>query len=255
MNAPIDVPADHHPELLAELLTRRAAVILSLRSPEGWQTFKSHLLAIDEETGELILPYPSASQRLDPKIVGGQNVGVSFRRGHKKFVFNTFVLGTCRHETHPGTTVRALSIARPEALYELQRRLFHRSPVPRGTAVSVDVWRGIDEHDRPTDAQIHRGRMIDVSAGGISLVLPRAESLRLETGDSMVCTFTTDANDHPLELCTRLRCTDVVTDDRVRVGLQFVGLEASDEGRSKLRRLVRLATKFQRKQARHRRRG
>lgn len=252
MKAHVVDDAGRRAELLRELMARQIPITLSSRGPDGWTALRSRVLAFDDRADRLTVEYPSDGEGRQVEIVAGQSVGIAFRRGHRKCVGNALVTGRSWQVLSPGTNVPVLQLAVPEELHELPRRLFYRAPVPEGVSIPVDFWRGDANHLRPRAQDIHRGTMADISAGGVGVLLPGGNAPRFDLDDPVVCSFTVERQAPPVSVCARFRYADDTHRGQLRIGFQFVGLDASPAGRATLDRIARLATRFQHLEMRHR---
>lgn len=249
MNRPFQINPNRKAQLLREAASRRLVASVTCKMSDGWATLKTRFLALEDDRHELIIEYPSSPGRVAPEIVGGQSIGVSFRRGHKKCVFNAMVLERCHYSFSKVKGVPALRLQWPEEMCELQRRLYYRAVIPEGTTIPVDLWRGDAKGVRPPESEILRGIMLDLSAGGISIALPFGAFPRLEEDKVATCSFPVDKGEPPATIVGRVRYWDETDAHHLRVGLHFVNLDSSPNQRETLERVVRLAIRFQRAHA------
>jgi c-di-GMP-binding flagellar brake protein YcgR len=233
----------HEPaELLAEAVSRRSLANISCKLTDGWASFKSCFLGIEDGTRNLIIEYPAPEDLPPPEFTGGESIGISFRRGHRKCVFSTGMVGQCRFALSRDVEIPALKLLWPGQMYELQRRLFYRAPVPARESIAVDIRRIAGEPD--PDAKVFRGAMMDLSFGGLSVVFERGMHPRWDTDEMVACAFGVE-NAGTFELDARLRYCEQTSPENMRVGLQFAGLENSSDGRELLDRLLDLCARFQ----------
>jgi c-di-GMP-binding flagellar brake protein YcgR len=236
--------SQHEPaELLAEAVSRRSVAGISCKLTDGWASFKSCFLGIEDETRNLIIEYPAPKDLPPPEFTGGESIGISFRRGHRKCVFSTGLLGQCRFPISRGVEIPALKLLWPNQMYELQRRLFYRAPVPAQETIPVDIRR-IAASEKDTEARLYRGHMVDLSFGGLSLMFERGQHPRWDNDDMVACSFDVD-NEGSFSLDTRFRYCEQTSPEHMRLGLQFAGLETSTSGRELLDRLLVLCARFQ----------
>lgn len=236
--------ADQQAEWLQEAAGNRVPVTVNYRGAGGWTTLKSRFLRADRAADLIVILYPSVGDGSQPEIVVGEMLGIAFRRGHERCVFEAEVIGRTTHPMGGGIEARALEIAWPDDVHELQRRLFSRTRVPPRVAVPVDVARC-----EPTANAIgpsSRGVLLDLSAGGICVALPEAKGPRWRTGDTLTCSFALESGRPVQKITGTLRHCDRGVDGRWRLGLQFVGLETSPGGRQTLASIARVASRFRR---------
>ena len=244
MSIPHQLKTQQRKQSLDEAVARRFIVSLSLKNDDGWTSYKSRFLAKDDRTDELIVEYPSPTGQPMPEVAPLQNIGVSFRRGHKKCMFNTVVRSRLNYTTDNGAQTPALKLAQPSDMFELQRRVFYRTPIPNAMAIEVRIWPGSDA-TQTLDSTPFRGAMSDLSAGGLSFILDSEETPQWKVNTPINCWFDPNAGNSPIEAAAQFRHCEPMDDDRMRVGLQFAGLEASQQGRDTLQRILDLTTHLQ----------
>jgi len=178
-----------------------------------------------------------------------QPVGMNFKHAYGKFVFDTVVVGL-EPSSDPaagGTIV----LAAPERIGVIQRRSYFRVNVPPSLKVNVVIWHRTGR--RTGNEKTHtyfEGRLMDISAGGAQVIVPlkrAAEDAQsgaagesdFRKGQFMGVRFTPMPYETPLMFNAQIRNV-LPTADRTGlcVGLQIVGLEASEEGREMLSRLA-----------------
>jgi hypothetical protein len=206
------------------------------------------------EEGRIIVASPAEAGGDSTQTLGaGERIGLSFRRGHKKCMCATTVVGhtLCDTET-PGIRAACLELQWPQTLQELQRRVYYRV-TPPGKPVLIRLWRG-GVVARPNAEQQPRGivtgTMLDLSAGGVRVVSTDVDPEMFTEGESIGCAFTPKARGETFVLDAIFRHFLRDAQGQMSFGLQFVGLEATDRGRKMLSSLARVVTDFQRENAR-----
>jgi len=243
MTRPFRIDTDRQAEILGQAVSKRFPAQVTFRQIDNWCSCKTRFLTMDRHVGELLIEYPQPTEGPPPEIVGGQSMDVSFRRGHKKCVFNTLVLGQCRFTLGTIKNVPALKLQYPDEMVELQRRLYHRATVPANMTVPVHLER--EEHNQA--GAICQATMLDVSAGGISVVLPKHNRPDWDRDEPVRCSFRTNSTEPPINVIGQVRHAEPMDGERVRVGVHFVGLETDSEQSDTLQRITRLASRFQRR--------
>jgi c-di-GMP-binding flagellar brake protein YcgR len=227
-------------ELLREAVARQTPVALSCRVCDGWAGFYSKFLQHAGDN-ELLLEYPWCDGSYIPELVTGQILGISFRRGPKRCVFSSSLVATRRVGVN-GSEIPAILIAWPAEVFELQRRLDYRAPVPAGKRIIVSAQRQLQPAQAPDSAV--QADLIDLSAGGMSLRFSHEDYPQWNYNDVIHCTFTAGPDEPPFELTTRVRYAQQARDS-LRIGLQWFGLEATEQGRQVLDRIIDLCAEYQ----------
>ncbi len=110
LNPPVDTQA------LEWAADKRCDLAVSLAVEGGWVTMRSRFLRLDCEQGVLQIAYPLTPERVPmPEIVTGNDLGLSFRRGHKKCIFVSRVLMRCEAKDPDGEATDTLVLKAPIA--------------------------------------------------------------------------------------------------------------------------------------------
>ena len=228
-------------EILSEAVEKAAPVVVTTRKGRDWLTHKSHFLAAPDAGDHLLIAAPlTAEVGTITVLARGEQIGVSFRRGHKKCMFGAVVEDLREYP-------QAIAVGRPEKIQELQRRVYYRSAPPRGMTVQVRYWPA-DDHPptssgRPPDDAGH-GTLKDLSVGGIRIETHDHPSLRI--GQTVICHFAHKRGAPPVTVDATLRHRQSEPCGSESLGLQFVGLETSPGGRKRLVRLAKIVSECQR---------
>ncbi|HEY3244078.1 MAG TPA: PilZ domain-containing protein [Phycisphaerae bacterium] len=245
-----EMPRQRRDEILLEAAAQLTPVVLTARTAECWQVYKSRLLSA-EPGQRLLVERSDNTPGGPPEIAPGEELGVTFRRGHRKCMFSarvqppaSVVLGDRRHT--------ALVLSWPDWMQEFQRRVYQRVAPPPDQSIEVHVWRGGAEQRPASSAAagsgVHVGAVCDLSVGGMAMTLAGVHPLR--AGDALGCAFSARPNDEPFVLDATLRHVGRDAEGRSVLGLQFVGLETSGYGREAVTRLAKTVTGFHRLQSR-----
>jgi hypothetical protein len=186
-----------------------------------------------------------------------QPVGVNLKHAYGKFVFDTTVVSlepSCDLETG-GTIV----LAEPQRIGVIQRRSYFRVNVPRSLRINVVLWHRTGH--RIADERTHaysEGCLMDISAGGAQVIVPcrdtqscvstavgeggaAAGESDFHKGQFLGVRFTPMPYETPLVFNVQVRNVLPTADHTsLCLGLQIVGLEASEEGRQVLGRLAKV---------------
>ena len=241
MKKPCQITSSKQNTILQEAASNRKMIVLTCKTPDGWLTFKSHFVSDISEDGSLLTAYPVSSDYPTPEIVEGQEVSISFRRGHKKFLFSTIVAKRYQNQSH---IMPILKLKPPTSIYEHQRRLYKRVPAPKGLKFTADIWINYPISKEPQDPHIHHGIIADLSAGGTSVIIPSEQKPHCKIGTPAVCSFRVGIGKPPVIADAQFRYWDERDDGYGQIGLQFAGLGATQEGRAKLERILLMINQF-----------
>jgi len=230
--------------LLDEACARRLPVTLTNKEADNWQVYKAHFLC---RRGDRLLtsqPTPdTAPCHLEP--APGQVVAMSFKKGYNKCVFVTTIIRPENIELTPGEYTPALAVRLPQQIEKIQRRAFNRATVPVDLEVPVTMV-PVEETDRP---ETLFGRLENLSAGGLGVIMSKNDGDKLTVGRQFLIRFIPLPQQQPLEVQARLRhVVPAAQPDRVMTGWQILGLEMTDEGRRRLRRIGRIVGVYERHQ-------
>ena len=234
-------------QYLAEAAESQAWLTVAVRGAPGGETYKSRLLGVRADAQTLVVEYPAGKAgRPAPDIDEGRLLGITFRRGARKHVFTSMVVGKDRVAVSGTSQVGVLLLRWPEEMQELQRRAYQRVDVPASWDISVGFWPENTRLSprRPPPPPSLESTMTNLSAGGLAVTVPTdaAEDLILET--VFACRFTPVKHHPPFHMHARLRHIDMSAEaTTAMLGMQFVRLEFSPR---MLGRLVRVVTQFQR---------
>ena len=255
MSQLLQVDAGKKNEILATAIEKAMICVLTRRTQDGWQTFKSKLLADPYDGERLLIETPRAhGNGADITFTNGERFGVTFRRGHKKCMFASAIVSQGIGSFEVGEAeIPYIELQWPEMLQELQRRAYYRVS-PTGRAVRVRFWAGgvIARANAESDSQssgVVTGILQDISAGGMRVCTTDVAPDDFTDGEPVGCAFTPKPRGETLILDAVFRHYQP-TSGGASIGLQFVGFEATERGRDMLAKLARVVTDYQRRQAR-----
>ncbi|HUW84318.1 MAG TPA: PilZ domain-containing protein [Phycisphaerae bacterium] len=233
-------------ELLVEAASKRTPAVLSCKDGQQWVSVKSRLLDASQADGRLVVEYPAGQQgQRAPDITRGQYVGVAFRRGHKKCVFGSYVVGKERFQLDRRNLVGALMLGWPAEIGQFQRRAYFRVEVPPGQTVATYLWPG-GATARPRAGSpgwpLYVTQLVDLSAGGFRVEVPVDEDPKFAVEQTVGMEFVVEPNRPPIIADANFRHSEPGPEGRVHLGFQFVGLELDGRGRTLLERLARITS-------------
>ena len=226
-------------EMVRSSVLRGTPIVMTHRTSKGWRVFKSAFVSCREESGAFLVsrPEPPPQEAIELPPVGA-TVGINFRVGHKKCVFAAIRLPDADEDD-------SMVLSWPDQMYQMRRRSYQRVAPPRGSVVTIRLWRTRKTEDEsPQDRQSYYGELEDLSAGGIRVNV--AESVDLNLGETIECLFAPRPGAQPLISEITLRHRAETDAGRASLGFQFIGLETTAEGRAVLAQLAKIVKQYQR---------
>lgn len=232
-------------QILDEAIRDASPVAITHRTTEGWKSFKGRLSSGNHLDREFAVVFPSQADNDSlSQVRSSDTIGISFRVGHRKCVLSTQILGI-RQEPR-GWVLRARW---PESMQQLQRRVFERASLPRGTVIAMRFW--IEGNSGANDErQVKHGQLEDISAGGMRIKV--SDTADVTCGAVYRCVFSPRPGAPAFVLDATLRHREIGDKGRFSLGFQFIGLETTPEGRKTLDRLAHLVSQFHRSSSRRR---
>ncbi|MDH7598125.1 MAG: PilZ domain-containing protein [Sedimentisphaerales bacterium] len=213
----------------------RTTGILSYNREGRWQVKKVVIEEIDQAQIRLSVRQDDR-QPVQLGLLPGHPVGVSFKYGYSKILFDAQVL-----QVDPSGRLITLEV--PSQVDIIDRRSYYRVRVPEGLKVNVILWPRSGNLSEPaSDRPFWTGLLVDISAGGAQVALPRTgqqTEVNLRPCQYLWVRFTPLPYQRPIRLVAQVRTVLPTADgSAICVGLQSVGLEASKEGRQTLSRII-----------------
>ena len=246
-------------KVLQIAIDEKVPAIMSYLSKGKWHVAKVMLTDLTE--GHLKAESTSSSDKKRPiNIRMDQPVGLSFKYGYGKFVFDTVVKGLEpssspeAHREQGGTIVFAV----PDKIEAIQRRSYFRVNVPESLKVQVLLWHrsgNLKENHHLHDPAHEmkdccQGSLVDISAGGAQVAVShevKTQGTDFRKGPFNSVRFTPVPYETPIVFSAQIRSILPTADGKsVSLGLQIVGLEASSEGREVLTRLIGIVEQYYR---------
>lgn len=227
-------------QLLKDSVAKRCRVMVTLALEDGWAIVKGLFRPGHRQDVLFFEPAPREQVR---EICAGEELAVTFRHGRKKCMFTAQFL-----KLESG----CWQLSWPDEIRQLQRRAYERISPPDGTVVAVRFWQPDHADESGARANARHGQLENISAGGMRVRTADHEAINVD--ETYRCVFTPPHSKVPLIVDGKLRHRESVVEGRASLGFQFVGLEATEEGRKTLERLAKLVGRFHRGQHPHRRR-
>jgi len=238
--------------VLQAAIDEKVPAIMSYLSRNKWHVAKVLLTDLAEDQLKVESTSSSHDRKRPINIRIDQPVGISFKYGYGKFVFDTVVQGL-EPSSAPDTGCErggTVVLSVPDKIEVIQRRNYFRVNVPESLKVQVLLWHrtgSLKEQDNLHDSADEmknccHGRLIDISAGGAQIAVPKQNDgpvCDFKKGQFVGVRFTPAPYEVPVLLSAQIRNILPTADGKsASLGLQIVGLEASAEGREVLARLI-----------------
>jgi hypothetical protein len=239
--------------VLASVVAQESPAIMSYLSRDKWHVAKVILKSMQDD--QLYIEGCRTTGKPHPiNIQVNQPVGLNFKHAYGKFVFDTVVVGL-EPSLDPNSGGRIV-LKSPERIGVVQRRSYFRVNVPESLKVNVVIWhRSSSRQAREPMHNYYEGRLMDISAGGAQIVVPirngkvegapGAGVFDFHKGQFIGVRFTPLPFETPLVFNAQIRNILPTADhSALCLGLQIVGLEASEEGRQVLARIATVVERY-----------
>jgi c-di-GMP-binding flagellar brake protein YcgR len=237
MTEPEVLISDELIEVLQQAVKERGDAVMSYLSGGKWHMVKVSFNAIKNNSLSVVLS--TEQQTSSSKLRVDQPVGISVEQDFNTYIFESVIAGFGSDNDKEDHSVILFNL--PERLERMQRRAYQRVPIPKNLNVKTLFWhRGyIDDQDKIPSENYWQGRLIDLSAGGLQLGIDRVCEQHFSVGQLIGLKFTPMSYQKPIILEAQIRhIAETADSKRLCIGVEFLGLEASKEGREKLRRIV-----------------
>lgn len=220
-------------EFLSESRQKNSEVVVSFTRQGKWRILNAQIRDFSDESISLDI-----SESLGD-IKAYQPVGICVHVEHSKYLFETTV---------SAVDSGGIEVDFPETAERMQRRAYERQPVPSDLKVKSLFWhRGyLDDSDKKPAEQYWQGRLVNLSAGGAQIAVDMDQKEHFCSGQLLGVQFTPMSYQKPLLLESHVRYfIDEPEHHQFLVGVEFLGLEASSQGREALERLVDVINQYE----------
>ncbi len=219
-------------------------VIAWSRHGGGKESGRARLLDTDQDNGALWITRPVEWDASAARMPADGRLTVSFEQGAKTCWFESRIVTDAGQEDAAGRNSRPVKLEWPSEVFEQQRRQYDRVGVPAGCPIPVTVHRIVDGVDTVLAEPLLQGRMIDLSPGGLSMELPGEQDFDVQAADRVICAFAPSSGGARLKVWGRLRHGKRTGRGNLRLGLQFLDLDAGLQGQLALKSIVSLTSRF-----------
>ena len=200
-------------------------------------TYKSRLYEIRNESDEqrIAIDLPTEDGHF-VTLPAGTRLEVHFAARSERYLFEARVLGGSTFRLANRKKVRVLVISYPKLLENSQRRAYFRVSPPSSEPILVRMTTFKHKEDGKWTYEERleavRAHVVNVSAGGLGVRLPKSRSRDIDVGARLKLSFRLKPDEEEVKLTGLVRnCRDDVVDRMMKIlGIQFVDVEQSQEG-------------------------
>jgi hypothetical protein len=186
----------------------------------------------------IVIQTPVGSSVHFEKLQIHQPVGISFQINQEKFIFDSVIIGfDSAATTHGGCVLLEI----PEVMEKMPRRSYDRQPVPPNLNIHVLFWhRGYADNTAHVPVESYwQGQLTNLSATGAQVAVGLSLADCFGPNQLVGLQFTPMFYQKPILVeaqIIHLRREEAV--GKLYLGLEFLGLEVSIDGRTVLHRLA-----------------
>ena len=224
-------------DVLSEARQKKTLVVGSLLIEGQWRLLSLRVYGCSDNS--IILESQSPCQEFKHH----QPIGISIHLGHFKYLFDSTIQKT--DEMGP---FGRIFLDFPDTIEQVERRAYHRQPVPRNTTVKVIFWhRGyLDASDNEPAENYWEGMLLNLSARGAQFEIKTSHQEYFKLGQVLGIQFTPMSYQKPLLLESHVKYVNGQPSSRpFRIGVEFLGLEASPERRADLDRILEIVAEYE----------
>jgi len=223
--------------VLSEAQREKSPVVGSFMVNGKWQLIDLRVCGCSDDFIDFHCETPCGRLKKD------QPIGICVHFGHFKYLFDSTV-----QKVGPQGLSQQISLAVPGSAERIERRAYHRQPVPTNTKVKVMLWhRGYLDESENTPGEVYwQGTLLNLSAGGGRFEIELEHKEHFKIGQILGIQFTPMSYQKPLLLESHVKYAEEQSDNRhFRIGVEFLGLEASPEGRQILDRILEVISEYE----------
>lgn len=231
--------SESHSTVLNWAVDKQVEANVSFSNESRWHNLRTNFRRFDPEQGIMQVVVANGSNG-EPQSVPmpstGEQVGVSFRRGHKKCLFLSTLMMVQAERDADGSNIETLVLRLPKQVRAIQRRAFQRVIVPEGIFIAAKIWEGGLPGSGSDSWPICSGRVSNISMGGVLVETRIDQNPRLTSGEVVGVEITTRPGEAILLDGMYRHC---VMDGQQRLGLgfHFPGIEHELPGRATIAQL------------------
>jgi len=206
-------------------------------------TYKSRLYEISEHAGNecVVIDIPTEEGHF-VALPRGSDVEIHFAAKSDRFLFEARVLGKSKFAL-VSSKVPVLLVSYPRVLENSQRRAYYRVSPPSSKPVPVrmSTFKHKEGGKWTYEERLAalRSQLLNISAGGIAARVPKDQSRDMKVGTRLKLAFKLEPDEEEMKLTGMVRNSrDDLVDRAMQIlGIQFVDVEQSPEGRQWIDRI------------------
>ncbi len=236
----LTIPRGAEPrKLLQSVIEEEIPAIMSYLSKGKWHVAKILLKHMGASRLSVQVMHNDRPHPVNIQL--NQPVGVSLKYRYGKVVFDT----TVEDFEQSGKEAARIVFMVPDRVEIVERRSYFRVNVPKSLKVNVTLWHRSHQQERKPPDKYWQGKLIDISAGGLQVIVDSSLNPDFRKGQFVTLRFTPLPYEQPIMFNAQIRSTlPTANADGTCLGMQIVGLEASAEGRETLRRLCNIVERY-----------
>lgn len=249
-----ELAASHVQQTLAQAVEKNMPAVVTVRSGDSWDCLRSRLLGIRDGQLQMEIPQP-AEGNAPYEFVPGQEIGISFKVKHHKHLASATVVGIQQLRLNYAFEIPVLAVSMPRRMQRLQRRAYLRADVPANRIVRASFWLGgsdCEPRGGSIENPVWSGQVLNISAGGLQINTNTSAAESFDVGDLIGLRIAFGAGSDQVVFAdaqfrhTEKQACESEAGHRLLVGLQFVGLDQTIEGREALELISRKVSEFHR---------
>lgn len=223
--------------ILKDACQEKSPVIASYMSEGKWRILELKVNDFSDDSITFITETPCETLQKE------KPVGICIHLGHYKYLFDTTVQAAGTQDQ-----LRFVRLDFPGRAERVQRRMYHRQSVPTDMKVKVLFWhRGYLNDSGGSPEELYwQGQLVNLSAGGAQFQIEIEQKEHFKVGQLLGIQFTPMSYEKPLLLESHVKyLREQIGNAAFKIGVEFLGLEASPEGREILNRILEVINEYE----------
>lgn len=185
-------------------------------------------------------------------LPANQRVFAAFNLQHQPYQFDTSTIRRDNVQLNAQKSIAALVLATPMRIERIQRRSSFRVRISRAERKIGHLWllQHLDDEDeqKPRVKPLGEVDITDLSAGGVGLLISDPQAQQLKPTDQVIIAVPLQQPANFIRLQADIRTLRPIAEGGSIVGLQFLGLDDTPEGRAMRQQLEHYVAALERDQ-------